>query len=64
MAVKLFGFTFGSDDDKKPKTVIAPESDDGSLTVSSGYGFGNYGYYLDLEEWQSCPKSSKPSMIL
>ncbi len=49
MAVKLFGFTFGSDDDKKPKTVIAPESDDGSLTVSSGYGFGNYGYYLDLD---------------
>ena len=49
MAVKLFGFTFGSDDDKKPKTVIAPESDDGSLTVSSGYGFGNYGYYLELD---------------
>ena len=49
MAVKLFGFTFGSEDDKKPKTVIAPESDDGSLTVSSGYGFGNYGYYLDLD---------------
>jgi len=50
MAVKLFGFTFGKDEENtKPKSVIAPENEDGALTVSSSYGFGSYGYYLDLD---------------
>ena len=42
MAVKLFGFTFGKDEENtKPKSVIAPENEDGALTVSSSYGFGS-----------------------
>jgi hypothetical protein len=49
MAVKLFGFTFGKDDeaiDKRTQAFATPISDDGASTVQAG---GYFGTYVDLD---------------
>ena len=45
MAVKLFGFTFGKDEepiDKRTQAFATPISDDGASTVQAGGYFGTY----------------------
>jgi hypothetical protein len=49
MAVKLFGFTFGKDEepiDKRTQSFATPLSDDGASTVQAG---GYFGTYVDLD---------------
>lgn len=48
MAIKLFGYKIGKDDDEaeKLKSFVPPTDDDASVAISGG---GVYGTYLDLE---------------
>lgn len=53
MAVKLFGFTFGSeqiDQDKNVKTFTPPANDDGAMNVAALDAFGSpMSYVMDLD---------------
>ena len=47
MAIKLFGYKIGKDDESEvAKSFVPPTNDDGSVAVAGG---GVYGTYLDLE---------------
>ena len=47
MAIKLFGFKIGRDDESEvAKSFVPPANDDGSVAITGG---GVYGTYLDLE---------------
>ena len=53
MAVKLFGFSIGRDEEKKEETVqsfAVPDNDDAALSLQSTYASGGaYGQYVDIE---------------
>jgi len=46
MAIKLFGYKIGKDDESELKSFTPPTNDDGAVAVSGG---GVYGIYADLE---------------
>ena len=50
MAIKLFGFTIGREEEKEPDSVQSfalPDNDDGAVDIAQSAGA--YGQYIDLE---------------
>lgn len=46
MAVKLFGFKIGRDEEEQAYSFVPPEDNDGAVTIAGG---GAYGTYVDLD---------------
>ena len=46
MAINLFGFKIGKEDEKEVLSFVPPEDNDGAVTVAGG---GAYGTYVDLD---------------